>query len=78
MGTETYLERPLAETIACATVSAGAAATVAHFGARRLASKSDGQPELSLWATLAVAAAAYATSWLVETAMRKAFVKHPH
>ena len=78
MGIETYLNRPLHENIACSTVAAGAAAATAHFGARCLASKSDDHYELSPWATVAVAAVAYATSWLVDAAVRKALMKHSH
>lgn len=76
MGFEIYAERPLAESIACATVSAGVAATVACFGARALMSEHGGQRELSPWATLVVAAGAYVTSWLIDSSMCKAFMKN--
>lgn len=79
MGFEIYAERPLAESIACATVSAGVAATVACFGARTLMSfmsEHKGQRELGPWATLVVAAGAYVTSWLIDESMRKAFMKN--
>lgn len=75
MAFEIYAERPLAESIACATVSAGVAATVACFGARALMSEHDGQRELGPWATLVVAAGAYVASWAIDSAMRKAFTK---
>jgi len=75
MAFEVYAERPLAESIACATVSAGVAAAVARFGARTLMSEHDGQRELGPWATLVVAAGAYVTSWVIDSSMRKAFAK---
>lgn len=68
---ETYLERPIAENIACATVAAGVAATVAHAGAHLLKPKGSDNGELPVWAVLAVAAAAYATSWATELGIRK-------
>lgn len=76
MAFEIYAERPLAESIACATVSAGVAAAVARFGARTLMSEHDGQRELGPWATLVVAAGAYVASWVIDSTMRKAFMKN--
>ena len=75
MAFEIYAERPLAESIACATVSSGVAAAVACFGARTLMSEHDGQIELGPWATLVVAAGAYVASWAIDASMRKAFAK---
>ena len=75
MAFEIYAERPLTESIACDAVSASVAAVVTYAGARALMSEKDGQRELALWATLAVAVSAYAVSWLVDTGMRRAFAK---
>ena len=75
MGLEIYAERPLSESIACDTVSAGVAAVITCVGARALMSEKDGQRELKLVATLAIAVTAYAASWLVDIGMRRVFAK---
>ena len=75
---EAYLERPLAENVACATVAAAVAATVAHTGANLLKPKGADSAELPVWAVLAVAAVAYATSWATERGVRTAFKKKSH
>lgn len=72
---ETYLERPLAENVACATIAAGVAATVAHAGANLLKPKDSDNGELPIWAALAVAVVAYATSWATELGTRKLLMK---
>ena len=73
---EAYLERSLAENVACATVAAAAAATAAHAGANLLKPKGTDYAELPVWAVLTVAAVAYATSWATELGVRKMFKKH--
>ena len=75
---EAYLERPLAENVACATVAAAVAATAAHAGANLLKPKGSDNAELPVWAVVAVVAVAYATSWATELGVRKMFTKRSH
>ena len=72
---EAYLERPLAENVACATVAAAVASAAAHAGANLLKPKGSDNAELPVLAVLAVAAVAYATSWATERGMRTMFTK---
>ena len=73
MGLEIYAERPATESLVAAGLGAVAAAGVATLGARAFIKEYDGERELHPLATLAVAAAAYATSWAVDTFVRGAF-----
>ena len=72
---ETYLERPLSENVACATIAAAVATTTAHAGARLMKSKGSDDAGLPIWAVLTVAAVAYTVSWATELGVRKVFMK---
>ena len=75
---ETYLERPITENVACATIAAAVAATAAHVGANLLKPKGSDSGELPIWAALTVAAGAYAISWATELGVRKLFMRNSH
>lgn len=75
MALEVYTDQPYTTNLIAAVCGSAAAATVAFVGARSLMDKES--RELGPLTTIGICAAAYAVSWIVDSATRRAFPRNP-